>query len=518
LLAIDSLAGCAATTAASPRPTSTSEPPRPRPPIDPTASPRIATPVPTPVSSTPFDPAVSPTATAVNPTPTVVPDAALQSKQPNVLLITIDTLRSDHLGTYGFTLAHTPNLDSLARKGLRFARAICQLPQTDPSHAALFTGLYASTSGVRTHMLDKIRPGTQTMASIFAANGYITGGIYSWVSFEPQYCGLNEGFQTYDGYVLNRALVSTDTRPAQLSAMTPDLQPTLPILKTADLVTQSIQNLEATVDGRADVTNRAVFQWLDEHVGKDPFFLWVHYFDPHYPYSPPAGYDHLFGLAYSGNIDGSIATIQAIENHQLVPNDDDKRRLNELYQGEIAFTDSQIGNLLRELKKRGLADDTIIVMAADHGESFGEHNDWVHGLKVYETEIHVPLLFHYPKKLPTGKVVTAPVQLIDVLPTLLELTGLQPSQPIQGRSLVPELFAAPAPAQQFAFTELADRSFVSLTTAEWKIIRNDANGQLQLYHFSDEAEQNNLAGSEATATAEMSAQLQDVMKLSGVSH
>ena len=517
MLALDTLAGCVAATAASQRPTPTRAPVRPAAPAVPTALPPVPTPVPTFVSPTPLDREVRRSDPSPDSSPTVVSDVVLHTKQPNVLLITIDTLRSDRLGAYGFTQAYTPNLDSLSLEGVRFGRAICQLPQTDPSHAALFTGLYASTSGVRTHMLDKIRPGTQTMASIFASSGYVTGGIYSWVSFEPQFCGLNEGFQTYDGYVLNRTLSGADLRQVQSVATASDWQPPLSIVKTADVAAQPMAVLEATVDGRADVTNQAVFQWLDEHVSNDPFFLWVHYFDPHYPYSPPSGYDHLFGLPYSGNIDGSIDTIHAIENHVLVPTGDDKRRLSELYQGEIAFTDGQIGNLLRVLEKRGLKDDTIIVVAADHGESFGEHDDWAHGLKVFETEIHVPLIFHYPKALPGGNVLTAPVQLIDVLPTLLDLTSLRPTQLLQGRSLVPDILATPTSSPAYAFTELADRSFVSLTTAEWKIIRNDANGQLQLFHFSDEAEQNNLVGGEAAASAEMNAQLQDVMKLSGVS-
>ncbi|MHB8668934.1 MAG: sulfatase-like hydrolase/transferase, partial [Burkholderiales bacterium] len=128
-----------------------------------------------------------------------VASAGTGRKQPNVLLITIDTFRADRIGPYGYTQAHTPVIDQFAREGVVFDHAICQLPQTDPSHATIMTGLYASTSGVKSHMLDKLAPGSQTLASVFLGAGYQTAGLYSWVSLDPRFCGLDQGFQTYDG-------------------------------------------------------------------------------------------------------------------------------------------------------------------------------------------------------------------------------------------------------------------------------------------------------------------------------
>lgn len=460
----------------------------------------------------------APTVTAV-PSPTIVPAAALHPRQPNVILITVDTLRADRIGVYGFARAHTPTLDQFAREGVRFAKAICQLPQTNASHASLLTGLYASTNGVKVHMVDKLAPGSQTMATIFRANGYRTAGIYSWVSLDPQFCGLNQGFDTYAGYVLNRPLLLSDPRLEQLAAVYREVKAKLPVVKTADLVLGSSQQIEETVDGRADVTNQAVFQWLEAHATGDPFFLWIHYFDPHYPYAPPNGYDHVLGVSYNGKIDGSVQTIHEIESGKLTATNADRARLDELYQGEIAYTDAQLGRLFVELERRGLKDDTAIVIAADHGESFGEHGDWTHGLKVYETEIHVPLLIRYPARIPAGLEVAGPVQLIDVLPTLLDLTGLKASKQLQGASLLPLIQQPDANAQRLAFTELADEAFVSMLTRDWKVIRNNANGELQLYHVSnDEAEQKNLAQAEASVARDLNARLQDVMKIAGVSH
>jgi arylsulfatase A-like enzyme len=444
-------------------------------------------------------------------------NAPAEPKQPNVLLVTIDTLRADRIGAYGFGPAHTPVLDRLAREGVRCEHAICQLPQTDPSHAALMTGLYASTSGVRTHMLDKLRPGTPTLAGIFQAAGYQTAGIYSWVSLDAQFCGLDRGFQTYQGYVLNRGAVFGNPALEQAAAAYRQVKAALPVVQTVDQALGTSADYEATMDGRADVTNQAVFAWLDAHAAAGPFFLWVHYYDPHYPYSPPPGYDHVLGLDYRGTIDGSVDTIHQIENGQLHPTPADLARLGELYQGEIAFVDAQLGALLDHLGRVGVAEDTIVVVAGDHGESFGEHGDWAHGLRVFETEIRVPLLLHYPPRLPAGVVVTAPVQLIDVLPTLLDLSGLKAKQLVQGTSLLPLLDGTDPGDSRAAFTELADRSYLSvLTWGDWKLVRDTAKDRLQLYHLTgDESERSDLAATQPQTTREMLARLQDMIDLAG---
>ncbi|HLG51749.1 MAG TPA: sulfatase-like hydrolase/transferase, partial [Chloroflexota bacterium] len=172
-----------------------------------------------------------------------------RSSQPHVLLVTIDTLRADRLGCYGYARAHTPVLDRLAREGVRFEQAICQLPQTNASHAALMTGLYPSTNGVKVHMVDKLPPGSQTLASVFADAGYRTAGIYSWVSLDEQFCGLDQGFQTYEGYVLNRSVIFSDPRLESLAATYRQIKAALPILKTADLVLGSSEHIEESLDG-----------------------------------------------------------------------------------------------------------------------------------------------------------------------------------------------------------------------------------------------------------------------------
>ena len=500
------------------------EPPATPVPLQPTVSPTAARTIFLPATRTPKPlptSIASPAASPAEPTPVASATIArpLSPRQPNVLLVTIDTLRADRIGVYGFGQAHTPVLDDLAGQGVRFTRAVCQLPQTNASHAALMTGLYPSTSGVKRHMVDKLRPGSQTLARVFASAGYRTAGIYSWVSLDPQFCGLDQGFQTYAGYVLNRSAIFSDPRLEQLAATYRQLKAQVPIISTADAVLGQSEDIEKSLDGRADVTNDAVFKWLDAHDPAEPFFLWVHYFDPHYPYAPPSGYDHLLGLDYQGKLDGSVDTIHSIEKGKVTLNSADTARLLELYQGEIAYTDAQFGKLRAYLQKMGVEDDTIIAVTGDHGESFGEHDDWTHGLKVFETEIRVPLIFRYPRKLTPGGVIDAPAQLIDVMPTLLDLAGVRAAKSVQGASLVPVMTGKDNGSGLAAFTELADDSFVSvLTWGDWKLIRNDANGELQLYNLKvDEAERRNLVKDEAKTAQQLNARLQDLMKVSGVS-
>jgi arylsulfatase A-like enzyme len=290
------------------------------------------------------------------------------------------------------------------------------------------------------------------------------------------------------------------------------------IVKTTDVNVGAYADYDQAFDCRADLTNQAVFAWLDAHARQGPFFLWVHYFDPHFPYNPPAGFNHLWGLDYQGSFDGAYQTIWQTYQGNLHPTPADVARIEELYQGEIAFVDAQLGSLLNHLEQLGLKDNTIIAVTGDHGESFGEHDDWIHGLKVFETEVRVPLLLRYPGRLPAGMVVSAPAQHIDVLPTLLDLTGLAAKQAIQGTSLLPTIAQNPSEASRVAFTELANEAFVSmLTWGDWKIIRNNANDQIQLYNLNlDEGEQANLAGNELRITAELRARLLDLMKVSGV--
>ena len=367
-------------------------------------------------------------------------------------------------------------------------------------------------------MVDKLRAGTPTLAGVLAASGYRTAGVYSWVSLDPQFCGLDQGFQSYQGFVTNRTGVFANQHLESLAAVYRQLKDKVPVVQTIDVVLGQSESYEGVMDGRADVTTASTLAWLDAHTGSDPFFLWVHYFDPHYPYTPPSGYDRLFGLAYDGAVDGSIEMIHQMQAGKLVLGEQDLGRLLELYQGEISFTDAQIGLLLDALARRGLADNTLTIVTADHGESFGEGGDWFHGTRLRQSEVRVPLLVHYPAGIPAGRVVDAPVQLVDVMPTVLELTGLTTPKPLQGSSLLPLITGSDDGSKRFAFAEVADQSRLALVYQDWALTRARPSGQLQLYNLRDDPdERNNLAQTDQVArAADLNARLEDVMKTAAV--
>ncbi len=416
--------------------------------------------VPTP--PTPQVPTAAPTPTGLPPTATAVPEAARRPGRPNILLITVDSLRADRLGSYGGP-ARTPTFDRLAKEGVRFAQAYVQLPQTTPSHAALFTGQYPSSNGVRIAHHDALPQGKVTLAGVLAAAGYRTGGVYSWAGPAD---GLDQGFQTYRNVATPHA------------------------------------------DGRADLTTAAASAWLEAAAADRarPFFLWVHYRDPHYPYEPPPPYDTLYAAPCGGCADGSLATLNRLhEGWQPTPAD--LTRIMAAYDGEITFTDHEVGRLLGRLDALGLTASTLVVLTSDHGEAFGEHGEWFHGLGVYQPTIHVPLLARLPDVIPAGAVYGGVVQLIDIMPTVLDLLGLGPVPSAEGRSLMAALRGG-APTEGLAIVEVADWRYTAIVRGEWKLIRDNLTGQHALYHLpSDPGEQRDRFAFEPAAAARLSSVL-----------
>jgi choline-sulfatase len=316
------------------------------------------------------------------------------SARPSLLLITIDTVRADHLGAYGDKTAETPALDRLARQGVRFADASSAVPLTLPSHASLLSGLLPPHHGVRNNGAGAFPEGKSTLATLLAGEGYRTGAFVGAFVLDHRF-GLARGFEVYDDEI----------------ARDPD----------AGL------SLEAERPGR-EVVDRAL-RWLDggtpeTSAAPRPFFLWVHLYDAHAPYEPPSPYR---------------------ERHPGHP-----------YDGEIAEVDAQVGRLLADLDRRGLAGSTVVAVAADHGEALGEHGELTHGLLLYQPTLRVPLLLRGPG-LPAGKVIRAPVSLVDLAPTLAGLLGGAFPAPaggrLDGRDLAADLRAGREPAPEDLYAE-----------------------------------------------------------------
>jgi choline-sulfatase len=288
----------------------------------------------------------------------------------NLLLVTIDTLRADHLGSYGDDRATTPNLDALAAGGTRFEHAYTAVPLTLPSHSVMFTGRRPFTTGVRVNGIHYLDEAERTLAERFRDAGYDTGATVSAYVMVSKF-GLAQGFDVYED----------------------------------SLTMDDVYRFYAEIP--ADEAVRRFQRWLDRRSSKRPFFAWLHLFDPHQPYAPPAPWNERFA--------------------------------DDPYRGEIAFTDSQLGVLLADLEARGLTADTAVVVTSDHGEAFGEHGEEGHGLLAYEETLRVPLLFHAPEVVAAGRVVGERVSLYDLTPTLVELFGLDAGTLLPGRSLVPAL-------------------------------------------------------------------------------
>jgi arylsulfatase A-like enzyme/Flp pilus assembly protein TadD len=282
----------------------------------------------------------------------------------NLLLVTLDTVRADHVGAWGYRAGETPNLDRLAAEGVRFGEAETPVPLTLPSHATILSGLLPPEHGLRNNGVGRFPAAPATLATDLAAAGYRTGAFIAAFVLDHRY-GLNRGFATYDD----------------------------------DIPRDTAAGLDARRPGRV-VVDRAL-AWLDEDATK-PFFAWVHLYDAHAPYAPPEPFATRFATRP--------------------------------YDGGIAEVDTQLGRLLADLDRRGLAARTVVAVVGDHGEELGEHGELTHGLLLYEPSLHVPLIVRAPGVLPAGWTVRTPVSLVDLGPTLAGLLN-RPLVAPAGRAL-----------------------------------------------------------------------------------
>lgn len=433
----------------------------------------------------------------------------------NVLLVTIDTLRGDSVGLDGSTVK-TPNIDRLGRAGTWFTNAICQQPNTNASHASIFTGLFPFVHGVRQHMIDLLLPSVVTLAEVLDAQGYETAGLYSWVSLEKGFSGLR-GFDTYEDLSIHLVPLMRDPRFE-------DLIVTYRLLGKYLFVPSLVENLflqgqqsavEDTTIGRADVTTDAALRWLDANAkGPKPFFLWLHYYDPHYPYQPPPPFDTMYDPGYTGDVDGSMKTIHYIyANNTGDLTQADVDHIHALYDGTISFADQQLQRVLSKLDGLGVGGNTLVVVTADHGESLGTLGRWFHGPRTNYTDIHVPLIFHLPSVIRSNSGISAPVQSIDIMPTILDILGLPVPEIVQGKSLMPLVNRTASEVHQGAITMLDTYGEISLVTEDWHFIwkRNDKTTSLYDYH-GDPLELTDLSALQPDVAAKLLNQLKQQLQ------
>jgi arylsulfatase A-like enzyme len=366
--------------------------------------------------------------------------------RPNIVLVSIDSLRRDHVGCYGYSKPTTPAIDELAQKGARFDVAVSTTSWTLPAHAALFTGLYDSTHGLVDNG-QRLAPEHRTLAEELQALGYHTAGFFGGPYLHPAF-GLGDGFDVYQSCMTTIA---------------------------DDLGDDALRNESRARDGKShdDITGprtiAEVAKWADARPKDRPYFLFVHLWDVHYDFIPPEKYARMFDRDYTGSVNG-VDFMSNPAVHANMPARD-LEHLLALYDGEIRFTDDNLGTILDELRERAMLDNTLIVVTADHGEEFFEHRNKGHQKGLFDEVVRVPLVMSWPGALPRGRVIDQQVRTIDVMPTLLRIAGASALPTMEGRDLRP-LIDGRADAARPALLELnADgRDARALRTAELKVI------------------------------------------------
>lgn len=460
-----------------------------------------------------------------------------ESAPPNVILISLDTVRPDHLGAYGYGRAITPSFDALAAGGTLFSRCVAASSWTIPSHAAIFTG--ASPSHIGSSLVSRGRRGTVllprdavTLAEVFRTAGYHTAAFIGGATMGSVF-GFDQGFDLFNDRLPPSLSAAADriflARPIRriLNIDPPSFLRFLdpPFILVSNFLYDESQSLPSDLhvsfmkgvkrfDNSASEVNHKVFSWLD-HRPPRPFFAFIHYFDAHDPYDPPppftpAGYDP----APSFIMKNGLAERVLNGRGPLTPSE--REHLTAGYDGEIASLDHHLGVLLDRLRAEGVLDNAVVAVVSDHGESFGEHGLVFHGHHLYDHLTRAVLLLA-GRGVPKARTEGAPAAGIDVAPTLLDLAGLDRPGSMEGRSLRP-LLEGRAIDQAPLFSELFGRTMsapdweafrhtrFSVELSGLKIIR-EADGPTRLFDLAaDPAESTDLSASR-TADVERLAQL-----------
>jgi arylsulfatase A-like enzyme len=430
---------------------------------------------------------------------------------PNVLLIVLDTVRADALSTYGYRRPTSPNLSRLASQGVRFDGATATASWTLPSHASLFTGEMPRRLGVdKSHPLDAKFP---TLAETLAAHGYATAGFAANYIFCNRGYGLARGFAHYEDRPVSLVEVLASSHSLGqtfLKGINWSVRyPLGRILGEKPYFRAFGEDPRDTLlsDRQKDAAriNRDALNWLSSH-SKKPFFVFLNYFDVHVPYFPHPDREYPFGPQ---SIPGSKhSLIRSWSNGTLSApmNQEEITLVRDCYDQCLTYLDDQIGRLFEGLEERGLLENTLVIITADHGEQFGEHGRTGHANSVYRQVLGVPLLVIDPRRVPSGRVVSTPVSLRDIPATIVDLVGLPGRSPFQGRSLArfwdPDTANDPASFDPVlaSTVDLDNRASgsgdYSVRVDDMNYIRNADSGE-ELYNLAkDPAEDHNLIGSE----------------------
>ncbi len=378
---------------------------------------------------------------------------------PSIVLVSIDSLRADALGSYGSARDTSPFLDELAARGVRFAKAFSTTSWTLPAHAALFTGLWDSTHGLVDNG-ERLADAHLTLAELLRERGYATAGFYGGPYLHPTF-GLAQGFEYWTS-----CMASTETDDARA--------------RRAAGSARSVAHADVT----GPRTRAAVARWAEE--ARRPFFLFVHLWDVHYDYLPPPEYPRRFDPGYEGPVDGRDVMGPLVRADMPAR---DRAHLRALYDAEVRFTDDVLRGICGDLEARGLLANAVLIVTADHGEEFFEHRGKGHQRTLYDEVVRVPLIVAGPGVV-AGRVVEEQVRLIDVMPTIAGLAGSPPREPlaVQGRDLGPFLRGEDGGSADALLELLVDaRCLRGLRRAQGtKILYDGATGAGELYDLASD--------------------------------
>ena len=396
-------------------------------------------------------------------------DSGIDGTGFNVLLVSVDTTRADHLGCYGHEVIKTPNIDRFATEGTLFRWCISPVPLTLPAHASMMTGSYPFVHGARDNGIFFLDEANVTLAELFKENGYATHAEVAAAVLNERY-GLDQGFDTYVGVKSRTPKLNMHRNLRSLDDEGPDI----------DMVPAEIE-----VDRKAtDITDRGI-ALMTERAGNDErFFMFLHYFDPHWPHEAPEPF---------------------------------ASRYEHGYYSEIAYFDEQFGRLIAALDDLGLAGSTLVILTADHGEGRGNHGEYTHSTFLYDSTLHVPLIMRCPGLVPAGLEITPQVRLIDIPSTILDFVGFDPTPQMQGTSLLPLLTAAdlddvrlPCYAETLVPQNSLNYSPLrALRTSRWKYILAPRS---ELYDLDDDPQELfNIVQTETARAADMRQELWDLI-------
>ena len=443
------------------------------------------------------------------------PDA---TARPNVLLVSIDTLRADHLSSYGYERETSPNLDALARRGARFERTFSTTSWTLPSHMSMLTGLPISAHGVCDDRLWSLtdeagNPTPVEQSGVFIPEvlrdeGYRTGGFYTWQYVDKRY-GFGPGFETFERWghtFYSDEVVSAEWNRLREAGDKPGIEA---------LQARYPELFDPTHMSSPETIGRTL-EWIDE-VKADtpdaPFFAFVHLFDVHDPYTPPAPFDTKWDPDYTGTIDGKNITAANSPFVRDMPKADFDHVIA-LYDGGISYVDDQLGKLFAELEARGELANTIVMVTSDHGEEFFEHGNKTHRKTLFTESVHVPWIVAWPGQIAAGTEIGGATGIVDIAPTIYGLLGLGAPDGTIGQDLGPVLRGEASNEERAYLQELFLFEGGKETQQRLGILRGDNHsvlgGQLgsdlQVVHFDLDSDPGEKSVLNASLLSESSAQ------------